>query len=73
MRHVMRCSELKHIRVGDEVFLKTQVLKKMSEEIQMLSSNMVSLYASGYDEEELTRIEDMVRERAEIILQLTSS
>jgi len=69
----MRCSELKHIRVGDEVFLKTQVLKKMSEEIQMLSSNMVSLYASGYDEEELTRIEDMVRERAEIILQLTSS
>jgi len=69
----MRCSELKHIRVGDEVFLKTQVLKKMSEEIQMLSSNMVSLYASGYDEEELTRIEDMVRERAEIILQLTNS
>jgi len=69
----MRRSELKHIRVGEEVFLKTQVLKRMSEEIQMLSSNMVSLYASGYDSEELTRIEDMVRERAEIILQLTNS
>jgi len=69
----MRRSELKHIRVGEEVFLKTQVLKRMSEEIQMLSGNMVSLYASGYDSEELTRIEDMVRERAEIILQLTNS
>lgn len=63
----------KHIRVGSEVFLKTQVLKKMSDEIHMLTNNMVNLYASGFSEDDVGRIEEMVRQRAEVILQLTGS
>lgn len=69
----MRRSDLKHIRVGDEVFLKTQILKKMSDEILVLTDTMVGLYASGHDVDEVSRVKSMVKERAEIILQLTEA
>lgn len=64
--------DLKHIRVGNEVFLKTQLLKKMSEEIYLLSENMVGVYASGYGKDEVARLEEMIRQRSEIITQLTN-
>ncbi|MFC3149698.1 hypothetical protein ACFOEK_01510 [Litoribrevibacter euphylliae] len=64
--------DLKHIRVGNEVFLKTQLLKKMSEEIYLLSENMVGVYASAYGKDEVARLEEMIRQRSEIITQLTN-
>ncbi|GAA3912200.1 hypothetical protein [Litoribacillus peritrichatus] len=65
--------DLKHVRVGNEVFLKTQVLKKLSNEIALMAQHMVDLYASGHDELEVERIDLMIKQRAEVIAQLTGN
>jgi hypothetical protein len=67
----MLTNDLKHIRMGGEVFLKTQVLRKLSGEIESIVEQMVRLYASGHDGEEITRLDRMIKQRAEIMLQLT--
>ncbi len=63
--------DLKHVRVGNEVFLKTQVLKKFSEEISFMAQHMVDLYSSGHGDREIEKIDAMIRDRAEVIVQLT--
>lgn len=63
----------KCIRVGNEVFLKTQIVKKMSEDIFALSNQLVAAYSNGYDAAEIDRIDRMINERSEIISQLTKS
>lgn len=69
----MSHQNLKHIRVGKEVFLKTQLLKKLSEEICLLSENMANIYASRYGKDDVSRLEVMIQQRSEIINQLTST
>jgi hypothetical protein len=63
----------KCIRVGNEVFLKTQILKKMSEDIHALANQLVVSYSNGFESAEIERIDSMINERAEIISQLTKS
>ncbi|GLQ30970.1 hypothetical protein [Litoribrevibacter albus] len=67
----MRGRDLKHIRVGNEVFLKTQVLKNLSKEIGVLVDRMATLYASGNGVNEVVRLERMIQQRADVINQLT--
>ena len=69
----MRRVELKHIRFGNEVFLKTQVLRMISEEIEVLTNRLVIFYSNGFNPDQIDHIDRMIRERAEVIYRLTTA